>query len=255
MTSKILRHLAGAAHRLEPASSRPNGSRYIPTRPNLRLTPFAWAKLLFLRDIGPTEVGGFGISSAADCFLVEDVQLVRQHCSRAAVRFADDAVADFFDEQVDQGRRPEQFARVWVHTHPAECADPSPTDEETFSRAFGRADWSVMLIVARRGQCYARLQFGCGPGGALKVPVCIDYAAAFPAADHTAWRSQYECSVCIDPPPVRSASRPCGRVDSESADSTRAPHDFDGYAATDLWDWSESPGTEAANRDRARHRS
>ena len=31
-------------------------------RPILRFSPTAWAKLLFLRDYGPTEVGGFGIA-------------------------------------------------------------------------------------------------------------------------------------------------------------------------------------------------
>ena len=31
----------------------------VTTRP-LRLTPYAWAKLLRLRDLGDTEVGGFG---------------------------------------------------------------------------------------------------------------------------------------------------------------------------------------------------
>ena len=29
-------------------------------RPTLRFTPTAWAKLLFLGDRGPTEIGGFG---------------------------------------------------------------------------------------------------------------------------------------------------------------------------------------------------
>ena len=32
-----------------------------PSEPVLRFTPYAWAKLLWLRDAGPTEIGGFGI--------------------------------------------------------------------------------------------------------------------------------------------------------------------------------------------------
>jgi len=47
------------------------------------------------------------------------------------VEFDDAAVADFFDEQVDQGRRPEEFSRIWLHTHPGASAQPSHTDEET----------------------------------------------------------------------------------------------------------------------------
>ena len=41
-------------------------------RQKLRFTPYAWAKLRFLRDVGETEVGGFGISRADDPLLVED---------------------------------------------------------------------------------------------------------------------------------------------------------------------------------------
>ena len=38
--------------------------------PSLRFTPTAWAKLLFLRDYGDTEVGGFGIAASDDLLLV-----------------------------------------------------------------------------------------------------------------------------------------------------------------------------------------
>ena len=71
--------------------------------PPLRFSPTAWAKLLFLRDRGPTEVGGFAISSATEPLIVEDVRLVRQICSPTSVVFNDESVADFFDSQVDQG--------------------------------------------------------------------------------------------------------------------------------------------------------
>ena len=66
----------------------------------LRLTPYAWAKLLYLRDLGNTEVGGFGISSADDLLLVEDICLIKQYCTEVTVRFDDQAVADFFDAKV-----------------------------------------------------------------------------------------------------------------------------------------------------------
>ena len=157
MSTKPLRHLAGAAQ-AEILAGPPRPRRLV-ARPALRFTPYAWARLLFLRDAGPTEVGGFGISSHQDCFLIEDVRLVRQRCTRVSVEFVDEAVADFFDEQVDLGRRPDEFARVWVHTHPGDCPNPSGTDEETSARAFGRADWAVMFILARGGRTFARLQF------------------------------------------------------------------------------------------------
>ena len=72
-------------------------------------------------------------------------------------------MAEFFDEQVDQGWQPAQFPRIWIHTHPGDSAQPSPTDEETFARAFGQTDWAVMFILAQGGQTYCRLEYHRAP--------------------------------------------------------------------------------------------
>src|SRR5439155_22544981 len=125
-------------------SNRRARHRQRSNRPPLRLSPYAWAKLLYLRDLGETEVGGFGVSRPGDLLLVEDVHLVRQECSPMTVKFDDESVADYFDAQVDVGRTPEEFARVWIHTHPGDSPYPSSTDEETFARCFGAADWALM---------------------------------------------------------------------------------------------------------------
>jgi hypothetical protein len=176
--------------------------------PSLRLSPTAWAKLLFLRDLGETEVGGFGLAAADDLLHVEDIQLVRQVCSSVSVAFDDAAVADFFDRQVDQGRKPEQFARIWLHTHPGSSPQPSSTDQDTFARVFGRTDWAVMFILARGGQIYARLRFHVGPGGDVDLPVRVDYTRPFPASDHAAWREEYLSNVqAEDWPAVTPAGR------------------------------------------------
>jgi len=167
-------------------------------KPALRLSPYAWAKLLFLRDFGLTEVGGFGITPADDLLFVEDVQPVRQFCTSVTVQFDDAAVADFFDEQIDQGLRPEQFGRIWIHTHPGDSAEPSGVDEETFSRVFDGCDWAVMAILACGGQMYARLRFNVGPSSSLLIPVEVDFSEPFPAADPTAWEQEYETYVGID---------------------------------------------------------
>jgi hypothetical protein len=94
--------------------------------------------------------------------------IVKQTVSIATVSFDDLAVANFFEQQVDLGRKPEQFARVWVHTHPGNSASPSMTDAETFHRVFGSCNWSVMSIVAQGGNTFALLHFGVGPAGTLK---------------------------------------------------------------------------------------
>jgi len=159
------------------------------------LTPYAWRKLLFLRDLGPTEVGGFGISAANDLLLIEDICLIAQRCSPFTVAFEDEAVADFFDERVDRGYQVEQFARIWLHTHPGSSASPSGTDEATFARCFGRSDWAIMFILARGGESYARLGLSGGPGAELLLPVEIDFSRPFPSSDEAAWEQEYLAAV------------------------------------------------------------
>lgn len=168
-------------------------------RPSLRFSPYAWAKLVYLRDRGETEIGGFGLSAEDDPLAVIDVLTVKQKCTPVTVAFDDAAVADLFDELVDQGIRPERFGRVWIHTHPGDCPLPSSTDEETFDRAFGRTDWSVMAVLAFGGASYARLSFHSGPGGALKIPVRVDYGQSFEASDWEAWEQEYVDHVVAAP--------------------------------------------------------
>ncbi len=178
--------------------ARPSSAWTSPTARPLRFTPYAWAKLLFLCDLGPTEVGGFGISAPDDLLLVEDIALVGQICSEVTVQFEDGAVADFFDWQVDLGQHPEQFGRIWIHSHPGNSPWPSQTDETTFARCFGAADWAVMFIVARGGRTYARIQFRAGPGGDLVLPTEVDFCRWFPSAAPQEWEDEYRRSVGID---------------------------------------------------------
>jgi hypothetical protein len=127
--------------------------------------------------------------------LIEDAQLVRQVCDVASVALDDASVADFLDRQVDAGVSMARCGRVWLHTHPGDCAQPRTTDEETFSRVFGRTDWAVMFILARGGRNYARLRFHVGPGGDIELPVYTDYTRPFAASNHEAWLAEYQANV------------------------------------------------------------
>ena len=133
-----------------------------------------------------------------DPLLIEDFVTVKQSCTPVTVAMNDDAVADYFDQQFDNDLRPEQFARIWLHTHPGSSAHPSGVDEETFQRVFGACDWAVMAILARGGQTYARLRFGVGPGGQMLIPVEVDFTVPFPASDHDVWRNEYDRHVAIE---------------------------------------------------------
>jgi hypothetical protein len=164
-------------------------------RLTLRFSPTAWAKLLFLRDYGDTEIGGFGISHPDDLLLVEDIQLVRLTCSWAHVAFEDESVADFFDQQVDAGRPLETFGRIWIHTHPGDSPLPSSTDEKTFARVFGGAHWAVMFILAQGGHTYAQLRFNVGPGLEIEIPVAQDYTRLFHGCDPAGWEAEYLADV------------------------------------------------------------
>jgi proteasome lid subunit RPN8/RPN11 len=162
---------------------------------------------------------------------VEDVQLVRQACTTVSVAFDDTAVAEFFDEQVDGGRRPEEFGRIWVHSHPGESAQPSWVDEETFDRVFASCDWAVMFIVARGGATYCRPRFSTGPGGSFRIPVEIDFERGFSATDFDAWSREYAVNVR----PLETLYPSVAQITTRSSQSERiAPEDaFDDFWVSD----------------------
>lgn len=130
-----------------------------------------------------------------DLLLLTDVCLVRQTCTPTTVAFDDEAVADFFDRQIDRGLLPELVGRVWIHTHPGNSPAPSCTDEETFARVFGRCHWAVMAILAQGGATYARLRFNIGPGCETRLPVEVDFQQPFGASDRDGWHAEYEANV------------------------------------------------------------
>ena len=207
-------------------------TRGAPAALPLRLTPYAWRKLLFLRDLGSTEVGGFGISAHGDLLLVEDITLVEQLCSPVTVKFNDQAVADHFDDHVDLGYAVERFARIWIHTHPGDSASPSSTDEETFTRCFGSSDWAIMFILARGGETYARLALNSCPGGSLLLPVEIDFSRPFRGSEESEWDEEYITSVYEE---VIFEPR---KEDRQLLEAARSPRELDDRLTDD---WMDDP--------------
>jgi len=96
-------------------------------------------------------------------------------------------------------RRPEQFARLWIHTHPGDSAQPSGVDEATFERVFGQCDWSVMFIMAQNSSTYTRISFNVGPRGQVLIPTEVDFSNTFPASDQNQWDREYETHVYPEP--------------------------------------------------------
>ena len=166
-----------------------------PVKAVLRFSPTAWAKLLYFRDRGETEISGFGITEPDDLLYVTDFITIKQDATVASISLDDEAVADFFETQVDVGRKPEQFFRIWLHTHPGDSPNPSSVDEETFARVFGRCDWAAMFILAQDGKTYSRLRFNVGPGGQMLIPVYVDYNQPFGPSDKEEWEAEYKANV------------------------------------------------------------
>jgi len=163
----------------------------------VRFSPPAWAKLCYLRDIGDTEIGGFAVTHPDDLLYVMDFQLVKQECSMVKVDFDDDAIADYTMDMVESGYSPEQFMRIWVHTHPNMSAHPSGTDLHTFKKVFGKCDWSVMVIVSNTGDQFCRLRINTGPfPGLFDIPMYVDYTSyEFDGSDTASWLKEYEEKV------------------------------------------------------------
>jgi hypothetical protein len=164
----------------------------------LRFSPTAWAKLLYFRDKTDNKIGGFSVTEADDLLYVRDFVTVKQKVTAVSVSFEDEAVSNFFDDQVDFGRKPEQFARIWIHCHPGDSPEPSIIDEDTFERVFGGCQWAVMFVVDRMNKTYARLSFNIGPGANILIPVRIDYGRKFGPSDHDQWDAEYNANVVAE---------------------------------------------------------
>jgi proteasome lid subunit RPN8/RPN11 len=161
----------------------------------VRFTPYAWAKLIWFRDKGRTEIGGFGITNKEDPLLVEDIAIIKQTVSSASVEFDDTAVADYFEDMFDKGIQPINCGRIWIHTHPAGLNRPSSTDETTFDKVFGRCDWAIMFILPKENGFYCRLDSNIAPAHSVDVNYYVDYTIPFPASCHAEWEQEYKDKI------------------------------------------------------------
>lgn len=163
--------------------------------PVLWFSPYAWAKLNFMMNEGETEVSGMGLTLPEDPMYVVDFLVVKQECTSAHTEFDDNALADLFEEMVAEGHHPQNFGRIWIHTHPGNSPHPSSVDENTFRTRFGNCDWSVMFILARLGNFYGRVQFSAGPKAQMEISTQIDWKTSFQGSDEEAWKREYKDKV------------------------------------------------------------
>ena len=171
----------------------------------MNFTPYAWAKILYLRDLGKTEVGGFLEHRKENPSLAVDFHLVQQECEFAWCELTDDGIAEYTNHMVDRGLQFSEFMRIWLHTHPGCGPNPSTQDENTFSDTLGNMEWAGMFIVDKSGETYGRIRYngqedhelheirGCKDE--FLVDFLVDCSQEFQGSDHTSWDEEYHRNV------------------------------------------------------------
>lgn len=150
-----------------------------------------WDKLIYLRDKGNTEIGGYGISDPDDPFLITDFVMVKQDAGPATVDFDDEGLTDHLIEFADKDVEPWQCTRCWIHTHPGNSAHPSGTDEVTFRDMFGEMSWGIMFILAKDSSYTCRMICKSEPVEVVfDLPVkVLPYETA---TEHPEWDAEYD---------------------------------------------------------------
>jgi len=161
----------------------------------LRFTPYAWAKLLWMRDRGDTEVAGYGVTATEDPLLVTDFVLIKQECTGASFDLDPEDGADYMDRMLDTGLPPWAYSNILIHTHPGNSPTPSGTDEKNFVAAFSHPNWAIMFIIAEGGAAYCRLKVNVGPGVIKEIKVAVDWTVPFGGTDTQAWETEYKAKV------------------------------------------------------------
>jgi|GEM_PF-3064552 len=161
----------------------------------LTITPWAWSKIIYMRDRDKSEVSGFGISHPDDPLYIVDFKLVPQVNTGTFTEFLDKALANYLEDMVVSGTPPACCMRIWMHTHPGMGPSPSSHDEATFKRVNEASSWGVMLVVANDKE-YARLIVhnveGMEGDRELKVVLALDEVfKGVTAEDYTAWEDEY----------------------------------------------------------------
>jgi len=161
----------------------------------LRFTPYAWAKMLYMRDHGDTEVGGYGVTGTEDPLLVTDFRLIKSDCTGASFDMDPDDGVEFMETMLDAGLMPWQYSNILIHTHPGNSPSPSGTDEKNFEAAFSHPNWAIMFIIAEGGAAYCRLKINVGPGSVKEIKVVVDWKTAFNGTNEEEWKKEYDAKV------------------------------------------------------------
>jgi len=142
----------------------------------VRISPYAYQKILYFMYRGDTEVTGFGVTDPNDHMLIVDFKLVKQECTAASIDMSKEGLDEYINKMMDQNIFPQQCFRYWIHTHPGNSPSPSSVDEKQFDEFMENYPWIVMLIFAQDQSTYCRLGVNQGPGARCKLDVTVDWS-------------------------------------------------------------------------------
>lgn len=150
----------------------------------------ALEKLAWFRDNGAVEVGALCQTREDDPLYVEKLHFVKQESTAGSTEFDEDAQHNLVVDMDEAGVSPENYLRIWVHTHPGSSATPSSTDWETFDEVFGLMPWSIMAILSKSAAnsmyCLFRAE-----DEAIHIPVVIDT----PEVNREEWEAEYREAI------------------------------------------------------------
>ena len=145
--------------------------------PKLIFSPYAYAKYIWFRDRGKTEISAMAQSSVEDRFYIEDIHIIKQKSSAALTTFDDDGFAEYMEDMVMDGHSSSNVGRIWLHTHPGFSSTPSMTDEDTFKDKFGLCSWAIMGILSHDDMTVWLSMTSEGQSYYMKMEIDIDWKA------------------------------------------------------------------------------
>ncbi len=177
---------------------------YPPVLPQLRFNLYAWAKMWFFCKYRPNEFTAYGVFADGEQLLVVDILLPDQRATASTVGHTGLGMERLLERAKRLGYRPNQVARLWIHSHPEGDVTPSPQDQRTFNMCFEEHDWALMVILSHQGRinCHLRMMKPSSLGtGAIQqeISVVVDMTQPFPKSEIKAWQQEYDRHVKVKP--------------------------------------------------------
>lgn len=209
---------------------------------NYKFTPYAYQKVIYLRDLGDTEVSFFCVVDENEPNVICDVQLVKQVGSVATTDMDGAGLTEYLSRMDDQGFSPGHCFRVWLHTHPGDSPEPSGTDWTQYEKLKTTYEypWFAMLIISRTGKKFGRMFFSQGPGGESEVKWDVDWGYPGEEVIFEDWDEEYKTYVEVSKPKIVHAAPTKYAKGYEAIDWKKRWEDHHNHNYKDDWNgWDE----------------